>query len=546
MPRPLRLGDSDFYNLRAGGYLFVDKSRFIKEVIQREWVVQLYPRPRRFGKTTNLSMLRYFLEKGPDYSEFFQDLEVWQDTVSKAHFQRYPVIHISFKAVKHARWADAKAGLIAAIAEEIKRLLPLLPNQRWQDLADRKLEPDTRILLELSHALHEATGQQVVILIDEYDAPLSTAWQYDEQEPGYYDQLAGWFRSLLEAGLKDNRALFRGVLTGILRVARESMFSGLNNVGVYGFLGNESAECFGFTQAEVEQLLKEFEREDRLLEIQRWYNGYLFGNTVIYNPWSVLGFLASPTQDCQPYWMNSSGNELAHSLLLQRTELSEDTERLLKGEIISREIEENTTLRDLQGDQIWGLLLLSGYLKPVALVREQGRLLASLTIPNEEVRLVWESTFRDWLKAGLGRLEPFFEALLSGNGARVELLLSRLVLKHISSHDVAETQAEAFYHAFILGLLVALEKSHQVRSNREEGLGRSDVRLLPKEAGKPGVVIEFKAEDGRKLETLAKEALEQVEKKRYLVELEEAGAKPIYAYGVAFAGKRVVVRWKGF
>jgi hypothetical protein len=403
-------------------------------------------------------------------------------------------------------------------------------------VADKKEPPTSLLLKELSLALHQATGMRVALLIDEYDAAILSAWQYD-----YYEEAIAWFRSLLTAGLKDNASLFKGVLTGVLRVARESMFSGLNNIEVFSLLRENTTELFGFTQAEIEKLLALAKRSSELEAVQHWYNGYRFGGETVYNPWSILNFLSNPGVPCEPYWLGTSDNALARALLLARAELSHDVEQFLKGGQLEQEIDEQLNLKELHYDAIWSLLLFSGYLTYVSLRKERGRSYATLAIPNAEVQILWEDTFTDWLKAGIGRLEPLHQALLSGDTVKLEVLLTRLILLHVSSHDVKEPQAESFYHAFVLGLLISLEKSHAVRSNREEGLGRSDIRILPKKPGQPGVILEFKAEEGRKLETLALEALAQIKEKQYSLELEEAGANPIYMFGIAFSGKKMRV-----
>jgi hypothetical protein len=430
------------------------------------------------------------------------------------------------------------------LAEELARHASLI--------TDESLDPDLRkrlalikagegnperMLRDLSFALHQATGERVVLLIDEYDAPLLTAWQYD-----YYDEVASWFRSFLTAGLKDNEHLFKSVLTGILRVAKESMFSGLNNIAVYSLLAKQP-EPFGFTDPEVQALLAEYGREGECEEVRLWYNGYRFGETTVYNPWSILNVLGNPRESLRPWWVNTSDNALVKELLLGHTELSVEMETLLRGQTIEKQIEENVALRELHEDAVWDLLLFSGYLRTEKVWVVKGRTYGTLSIPNFEVSIVWEGVFRGWLNSGLGRLEPLHQALLAGDSKKLEALLHKLLLWHVSHHDLKGIQAEAFYHAFVLGLLVTLEGTHRVHSNRESGYGRSDVQIVPKEPGKAGVVLEFKnGEEGRKLETLADEALQQIGAQLYTTELEAAGATPIWKFGIAFAGKKVVVR----
>jgi hypothetical protein len=542
---PIAIGQSDFKKLRQEGCLYVDKSHLIADVVNKPIDVQLYPRPRRFGKTLGMTMLRYFFERGEDQSALFSDLAVWKDTNARKHFNRYPVIYLTFKDVKQHHWPETKQALQEIIAEELRRLSPIwdvpavhpLLRQKLQAVMEERAEPQ-RVLLSLSKALHQATGESVVLLIDEYDAPILTAWQY-----GYYDEVAGWFRAFLSNGLKDNSFLFRAVLTGILRVAKESMFSGLNNVQVYSLLNNEIDEPFGFREEEVMGLLAQAGRSAQAEEIRSWYNGYRFGDVQVYNPWSILNVLNSPKTPLKTWWVNTSDNALVHELLLNRTELSTDIESLLRGIPIEREITEDVPLRDLHGNHVWSLLLFSGYLRADALRFDEDEQWVTLSIPNKEVRRVWRTTFSHWLQSRLGNIAPFHHALLEGNAKNLESMLSDMLLLHTSSHDVKQTQDEAFYHAFVLGLLVSMEKTHMVRSNREVGYGRSDVIITPKTPGLPGVVLEFKKlEKDRTLAGMAEEALKQIDKEKYATELEAAGVSPIRKIGISFTGKQVAVR----
>lgn len=543
-PLPIFTGSSDFPKLREDGYLYVDKSRFISEVLTRNALVQQYPRPRRFGKTLSMSMLRTFLEIGPDRSTLFSDLKVWQDPLARRHFQKYAVLYFSFREVKPARWDQAEALLEEVVREELRRHLPGL---RLSGIAPELLKPldevdqgrfSQRILWSLCRALHASTGQRVVILIDEYDGPILHAWT-----AGYFEEVAGWFRTFLTAGLKDNPHLHRGVLTGVLRVAKESMFSGLNNVQVYSLL-DRKAELFGFTEAEVENLLTQYGREGEAEEIRRWYNGYRFGDSTVYNPWSILHVLADPEAPLKAYWLSTAGrNDLVRELLLKSTDLHVPITTLLEGGTIECPVREDVSLRDLEGNNVWSLLLFSGYLKAVAVRDDGDQTLATLAIPNQEVRRIWRTTFSDRLQTGIDSLEPLHQALLTGNAEKVQTLLQKLLIRHVSYHDVTETQAEAFYHAFVLGLLVTMERTHRVHSNREVGQGRADVLIVPKTPGQPGVVLEFKKQTGKgSLATHAAAALRQISAKGYAAELEAAGAAPIQKMGISFAGKEIVVK----
>jgi Predicted AAA-ATPase/PD-(D/E)XK nuclease superfamily len=544
-PLPILIGSSDFPTLREDGYLYVDKSRFISEVLARGAQVQLYPRPRRFGKTLSMSMLQSFLEIGPDRSTLFSDLKVWQDPAARRHFQKYAVVSLSFRGVKGADWAETREGLRRVVGRELERLEPLWSGpgvsaglvQKLREVKEGRAG-EQGVLVELTAALRAATGQRVVILIDEYDGPILHAWTV-----GTFDPVADWFRSFLTEGLKDNPHLYRGVLTGVLRVAKESMFSSLNNVKVYSLL-DQNAELFGFTEAEVDSLLKQYGREGDAEEIRRWYNGYRFGDSTVYNPWSILHVLGAPDAPLQPYWLSTAGrNDLVRELLLKSADLHGPIASLLQGGTLTCRVDENVVLRDMNPADVWSLLLFSGYLKAVDRHWEEGRLQVTVAIPNAEVASIWRDTFVSWLERAGSSVEPLHQALLTGNADNVQELLQKLLLRHVSYHDVAETQAEAFYHAFVLGLLVTLEKTHRVLSNREVGQGRADVLVLPKTPGQPGVVLEFKKQTGKgSLATHAAAALRQISARGYAAELEEAGAAPIQKMGISFAGKEIVVK----
>lgn len=542
MPR-LLLGQSDFEQFRADDGFYLDKSLFIQNLLNAAAPSQLYPRPRRFGKTLNLSLARYFFEIGPDRSELFSDLAIWQVPEARRHFQRHPVINLTFKGIKTTTWAETLLLLQHTLATEIRRLLPTLGHAAyWTQLADQPGQIPPTILAPLSQTLHQRAGEKVVILIDEYDAPLLTAWQHDETSPGYYDALTGWLRSLLEAALKDNASLFRGVLTGVLRVAKESMFSGLNNLQSFSLLSTEQPEQFGFTEADIDRLLDFTQRTHEKPDFQQWYNGYRFGETTIYNPWSILCALTHPRSPLQAWWVNSSENTLLRTLLIGESAFRNDFARLLAGETVEKEIDESIILRELHGSSVWSLFLLAGYLRAESIQAGTGAPLVTLRVPNQEVMQLWKKTFMDWI-SGKGTLEPLHEALLSGDAPAVQELLERLLERHVSSHDVKASQDEAFYHAFVLGLLVSLEKTHLVHSNREVGRGRADVQIAPKELGKPGVILEFKKlERGRTLAGMAEEALAQTVRLKYTTELENRGVSPIYCFGISFSGKEVVVR----
>lgn len=554
MPFVPALGQSDFRMLREAGAGYVDKTAFIGQLLADPTQVVLFPRPRRFGKTLNVSALDYFLgRRDEDLSHLFQDLAVWRDAAARLHFQQHPVLFLTFKDVK----ALSYESTLGAIRVQIQRLY----NRHREILDGGALNPDEarnfqrilqgeateeeyqRSLRDLSDYLARRHGRNVVILIDEYDTPIQAGYLN-----GFFDQVTLFFRNFLSAALKDNPSLFKGVLTGVLRVSRENLFSGLNNVVVSSLLDPRYATSFGFTEAEVTEILQASgvvpARRD---EIRAWYNGYLFGGEVIYNPWSILSYLHAGV--LRPYWVNTSSNDLIQELLGRRgMGLSDETEALLRGEAVEARIDENIVLRDLdqQPEAMWSFLLFSGYLKTVAVREEMGEVIASLAIPNLEVRIAYRDLFRAWFRRGLPErrsIDDLVAALLEGDAPTVEALLERLLLAVMSYQDPAGRQPEKLYHGFILGLLVQLEGEYEVRSNRESGYGRADVLVRPRAPGKPGVVLELKVpRRGETPEQALVAAARQVRDRRYTAELEAGGASPVRALVAVFDGKRAWVR----
>ncbi|WP_437619115.1 AAA family ATPase [Sorangium sp. So ce1151] len=550
------IGIDDFRRLRELGLEYVDKSHLIQELVDRPGTeVVLLPRPRRFGKTLNLSMLRCFFERhAQDLSPLFRDLRIWQAGEQyRTHFQRYPVLHLTFKGVKAESFDAFWEGVQDRIARLFDEHRDLLGSgalsereaRRYREVLDGtagRIAYETA-LLDLSSYLHRFHGERVVILLDEYDEPLHAGYLH-----GYAAQVIGFFRAFLTEGLKGNPHLFKAVLTGVLRVARESIFSGLNNVAVYSLLAPEFDTCFGFTEPEVESLLTRFDRLERLPSLRAWYNGYLFGGTVVYNPWSVLNFLSREDGAPQPYWVNTSSNDLVREQLERRALALEPAfAALLDGGSIERVLDESVPLGELdRSDEVlWSLLVFTGYLR--AEKRSRGSMEQPshlLSIPNREVRGVYTTTFRRWLGARLerqsGGLDRLLAALLAGDAERFEAQLQAFATDVLSYHDTGRPDPEQVMQGFVLGLLAALEPDHQVRSNRESGRGRPDVIIRPSQPGRPGVVLELKvARGGRTLEHALEEGIEQIRRNDYTAELRAAGASPIHALAVAFDGKLV-------
>jgi hypothetical protein len=557
-PPRLAIGTSDFAKIRRAGQRYVDKTAFIVDVLRAEAEVLLLPRPRRFGKTLNLSTLAAYLDRsGEDRADLFADLAVWRagDDV-RAHFGRHPVLFLTFKDVKARGWPDALEGITRLVADEALRHRPtieaaLSPEERLA-LAELTSGRGSAVavgesLRRLSGWLHRATGERAVILVDEYDTPIHAAFTH-----GYYDAAVELFRNLFSGAFKDNASLFRGVLTGILRVAKESIFSGLNNLAVFTTLRGEFSAHFGFTPEEVAALAAEYGAGDHLPNIERWYNGYRFGAQTIYNPWSVLNFLASADREPRPYWVHTSSDDILRELLVDGGRVDGgDLETLLGGGSIAKPVDEHLVLRDVRSSSasIWSFLLFSGYLRADGRVGDDaaGRPLYALRLPNREVRLAYTSLFAGFLDRGLGgdeRTTQLCRALLAGEVATFEAQLEALVLSTRSYHDVGGRRPEAVYQAFVLGLLVRLDGSHQVQSNREAGHGRVDVLISPRRPGDVGVVLELKVIDERRGETAEAalaSALRQVVERDYAAALRERGAGVVHQLGAVFDGKRAWV-----
>jgi hypothetical protein len=551
------IGISDFRNVREDGFYYVDKSALIEDVLTESAQVLLAPRPRRFGKTLNLSMLRYFFEKSAeDRRPLFAGLAVASSATAWAHFQRYPVVFMTFKDVKPTSWEDCLAGMANVLARTYQEHSYLLTEGNL-DPANLKIftaicerratKSELTIALELlSRLLAKHHGEKVVILIDEYDTPIHAGYTHK-----YYDEVVAFFRDFLSGGLKDNVDLFKGVLTGILRVAKESLFSGLNNISVYSILRTQLATAFGFTEAEVRSLASATGQAESLDGIRAYYNGYLFGGQAIYNPWSVLSFLDRGDNVFRPYWIETSSNDLVRELLLSGSRgVAAELETLIAGGTLDKRLDESIVLRDIasRSDAVWSFLLFTGYLKAVLVAHVEGRQWGKLAVPNAEVGLALADMAQTWFESQTGgsdQLKSLLDALLRGDAPVVERHLGHLVKVNLSYFDTAAPEPERFYHGLTVGLLAGLAPRYEVRSNRESGFGRCDVMVLPKAAGQPGVVLELKlvaTEAGETREKAFASALRQLRERDYAAELRERGATPIHQMAAVFEGKRVFVR----
>jgi hypothetical protein len=399
-----------------------------------------------------------------------------------------------------------------------------------------------RIPAVLTKLLSQATGKQVVVLIDEYDMPIHAG-----HHNGYYREIVAFMRNFLSGAFKDNPHLHKGVLTGILRIAKESIFSGFNNPAVHTILDEAYAEHFGFTEDEVATTLTIFDLTDRTDEVRMWYNGYQFGTHTIYNPWAIMRYVDNarfPTSRAEPYWINTSDNLLIKRLVVGQNAVSRnDLEKLLSSEPLIKELDSNIVLEHVNARALWSMLTFSGYLKVEKITEVMNRTMHQLAIPNLEVRTFYERTIRDWLdeQAGPEGMDPLLQALLTENIEVFHHHFQEIISQVLSFHDTAGKEPEKVYHTFMLGLLVNLRGMYQVRSNRESGFGRYDISLVPNDPTHPAWLFEFKVADGQDAKTVATTALQQIIDKDYAAEARAAGAARIYAAGVAVEGKRVTI-----
>ena len=556
MPK-FRLGTDDFMKLITEGGYFVDKSLLIREVIQGSDVT-LLPRPRRFGKTLNMTMLRYFFEKSDeDRRSIFDGLAVANNADCMEHQGRYPVIYLSLKDIKGNIWEEALVAIRSRLSslyrdhKAASRFVPPEDQRRIESICTESADLGTMklSLKNLISYLHKHHGKPVVVLIDDYDSPVIESWN-----KGYYDEMLDFIRAWLDAGLKheNGRALYRAVVTGILRIAKESIFSGLNNLDVPTLIrSGPFADKFGFTQAEVDQILVDFNLPELSEPMQTWYNGYNFGGEVIYNPWSVISCIHQHPDPVGPQWLNTASNDLVHAELeAGGLPLKRDLERLLKGEELRYPIVENTVFKNVgtRPETIWSFLVFSGYLKasdpcPDPLTGEQHY---RLSIPNQEVSMAYREFVAHWhLQANFNATNEMLRSLVTDDIPHFERLFSELVCNLLSHHGTAK-QPEAVYHALVLGLLANIRSAYQIRSNAESGYGRADILLQPLTDAFPlAFVIEFKAiaPDGDTDSAIAA-ALEQIESKAYEAQLVEAGVTSdnIRKLAIVFNGKQVTVR----
>ena len=550
------IGIDDFGKIRNKDFYFVDKTRFIRQLIDSSREVTLITRPRRFGKTLTLSMLEYFfsIEKEEQSRHLFDNLAI-EEAGPEYMAQRgqYPVIFLTLKDIQNPAWTSWERMLSFVrlyFSQVFAKYRYLCQSEsidvNWkllfQHIVDGVATEDELALSlrNLMTMMQQYYGKKVILLIDEYDAPIQQAW-----ESGYYTECIGFMRQFLSSALKTNDTLDFAVLTGVTRISKESIFSGLNNLDVCSVLNNRYADVFGFTEAEIQKLLGAVDHREKLPELKQWYDGYHIGQREIYNPWSVINYVAN---DCQarPYWVRTSGNSILQHLLSHVDELRiQMMQKLLHGKNIRVTLDDSLVYSEIDKNPgaLFNLLLTTGYLT-VDKVLSFSEDRYALRIPNEEIRKLYSTEILNSLGENVTKntFDDLFDYLLDGEAENFALQLQQILKAVVSVYDAANK--ESFYHGFMLGMTALfLGKDYTVESNRESGYGRFDLAIFPKEAGRAGVIMEFKvAANEGEMEEKAKEALQQIEDREYITEFQKRGIKEVWKYGIAFCGKKIAVR----
>ncbi|WP_339017779.1 AAA family ATPase [Fusobacterium animalis] len=539
------IGLSDFKHLIEEDFYYFDKTKFIDEVIKDGAQVKLFTRPRRFGKTLNMSMLKYFfdIKKADENRKLFKNLYIEKTENFKEQGQ-YPVIFLSLKDLKATTWEEMERKIIIILSDffsEYEYLLNELTGISFENLKNiiyRKADIDelTTTLKFLTKILYEKYNKKVMVLIDEYDSPLVSAYIN-----GYYNKAKDFFKTFYSIVLKDNNYLQMGILTGIIRVIKAGIFSDLNNLRTYTILSDDYTDSYGLTEEEVEKSLKDYGLEYEISKVKDWYDGYRFGNSEVYNPWSILNFLQD--KELRAYWVDTSGNDLINDVLKK---ITKDTvralERLFNGEGLRQNISGTSDLSKLLDEnELWELLLFSGYLTIEEKIDQKNYI---LRLPNKEVKELFKDSFLERYFGRGNKLSDLMEALTENRIDEYEGNLQEILLTSVSYNDTKKGN-EAFYHGLIMGMGLYLEGEYITKSNIESGLGRYDFSVEPKNKNKRAFIMEFKSTDSvEKLEEVSKEALEQIEAKKYDISLKQNGIKEITYIGIAFCGKKIKISYK--
>nr|WP_294677240.1 AAA family ATPase [uncultured Blautia sp.] len=569
MKKIVSIGKQDFEQLRLGDYLYIDKTDFIREWWESGDDVTLITRPRRFGKTLNMDMLKcFFSSQYAGKGKLFEGLSIWDEEKYRALQGTWPVIYLSFADVKADNYEDCRNGIAAVVNEAYqthryllqsdlltdgeKELFQVLDEYTNNPFTEKKItnEVISRSLKILSSCMMRYYGKKVIILLDEYDTPMQEAYMY-----GFWDELTSFIRSLFNSTFETNPYMERAMMTGITRVSKESIFSDLNNLNVITTTSEQYSDYFGFTQKEVSETLEVFGLGDKKEEVKLWYDGFTFGNSRdIYNPWSITNYLDK--RKFSAYWASTSSNGLVNRLIRTASpDIKEKMEELLNEKEITVSFDEQIVFEQLERDRnaIWSLLVAAGYLK-VEQVEYRGILLTPwyhLKVTNLETMSMFCNMFQGWFALSSCGYNDFIAALLNGNKKEMNVYMNDVALATFSSFDTGthpsgKTEPERFYHGFVLGLLVDLRERYTVKSNRESGYGRYDVMLVPLNKEDPSIVLEFKVHDPQEettLEETARAALKQIEEKQYDTELLKMGISKerIRNYGFAFEGKKVLI-----
>ena len=547
--KPLPIGVSDFKSATTN-YYYVDKTLMIRDFLDAKPMVSLFTRPRRFGKTLNMDMLRVFFEKtAENTSIYFKDKQIWRcGEYYTKHQGQYPVIFLTFKDVKCSTWSETFQKIKKIISLEFIRheelenstKLSSYEKEQYHLLAGESAnEIDYQMSLQLlSLLLHKHYGKECIIIIDEYDTPIQQGHICD-----FYLKTINFMCNLFSGGLKDNPHLAFGFLTGILRVAKESIFNGMNNLKINSILNSDYSSYFGFTKNEVIDMLQYYGYENKYQEICEWYDGYRFGNTEIFNPWSVINYIADK---CFPkaFWQSTGSNEIIGEIISNASnEINENLYKLLCGEKITTYIDTSVIYPEVQNNpySIYSFLLVAGYLKAASIYPQyDGNFMCDVSIPNKEIAFVYEKEILNRTNQNNISIS-IQQAIFSKDASKLQSLLEDFMLKSISTIDGAN---ESFYHGMMLGLCAILSNQYQIKSNRESGLGRFDIQLIPLAKEIPGFIFEFKytKDPHIDLESLADSALKQIEEKKYDTELLDAQVHSIVKIGIAFCGKKAVVK----
>ena len=552
---PLPIGIEDFKEIIEKEYYYVDKSLLIKELLDKKGKVTLFTRPRRFGKTLNLSMLRYFFEKpldGGSRKYLFEGLKIMEAGEKYTSEQeQYPVITLTLKSAKQKDYPDAFGRIKEALAEEYQRHAVIMDGlkleadrKRFYEIMSQTAEDGSYLtsLKFLSKCMYEYYGKKTIILIDEYDVPLENSY-YEK----FYAQMIKFIRSLFESALKTNEYLEFAVITGCLRISRESIFTGLNNLKIISILNEEYDEHFGFVEEEVRTMLSFYHREAQMDTAKTWYDGYMFGKTEVYNPWSVINYVNNliPNEHAFPTaaWSNTSSNSIVKDLIYRSDDsVRDEIEQLMNGATIEKKVHEDITYEDVYAtpDNLWNFLFFTGYLKQVSMRMEGVNRYVTMAIPNNELLYIYENSVENWFREEIEvqDLSVFYRSMLDGKTEEFQQGLAVQLRKSISYMD----SKEGFYHGFLLGLMVNL-KNYIVKSNREAGDGRYDICIRSRDVSLPPVILELKlAKKIKELDAACDKALEQIETMDYAENLAEDGYTEVICYGIGFFRKQVRVK----